>query len=344
MPSYHSEILNQDNENDWEAFNRLSHDGSYYHTIRWLKVLEKSFHLKNQCFLVYKDKDPVALCPLFEQKVKGVRILAPLPSSDLKHFVIEDSTDHELMKSIIDMSIRVAKERRCAFVILVNSNTISIETIRSVCSMDKRKTIPFNLNGYLTLDLHKNAPAYIWDNIFNSKDGQKKYIRRFERAGFEFRESKSRSDLGVFYEYYSQNLKQIGAAPFERSHFDVLFDECEKDIRMTLLEANGVLAGGILAVLDSDMMVMHLRYMAINREMSNTFHPPYALYWEAINRAFNDGYREVCFGTNNKDANDKSYRIKKGFGCEYKDNYAEMIPTNFIYGILYNITKNSGVN
>jgi hypothetical protein len=337
MVSYHSEYLNQDNEEDWEALNRASPYGSCYHDLRWKRVMERSFNYKSRYFLVYDGKDPVALCPFFIEKVRGLKSLTSLPSADLKHIVITEPSNQAIMKEILVKSIEIAKKDMCAFIIFVNSGIESIESVREVCSVNNWKTVPFSINGYLALDLEKNDPTYIWNNVFNSKESQRKYIRRFEQSGFNFRESSSQEDLDTFYEYYSQNLIYIGATPFNRSHFNIIFDIYSKELRMTFLEKDGEMAGGVIAILDPQKKIMHLRYMALNRDMANTYHPTYAIYWEAVNKAYELGYRGVCFGTNAKDEQNKSYRIKKGFGCEYINNYAELMPMNPLYSLFYKV-------
>jgi CelD/BcsL family acetyltransferase involved in cellulose biosynthesis len=339
MGQFHTEHLNHDNENDWESLNRESGDGSFYHTLRWKDVLERSFNLKSRYFLVYYGKDPVALCPFFEQPIRGLRSLVPMPSTDFKHLIISDPSNHTVVNQILERSIKIAKEDRCAYIIFVNSSMESINSIRAACPVDGRKTVPFLINGYLILDLEKNDPKFIWNSIFNSKEAQRKYIRRFEQNGFVFRESSSQQDLDIFYSYYSQNLEFIGASPMDRSHFNILFDQYPSELRMTLLEKGNEVAGGMIGLLDLDRKVVHLRYMAINREMANTYHPSIALYWDMVKKAHELGYKKVCFGTNDKDIQDKSYRIKKGFGCEYVDNYAELMPMNSVYALLYKTSR-----
>jgi lipid II:glycine glycyltransferase (peptidoglycan interpeptide bridge formation enzyme) len=108
---------------------------------------------------------------------------------------------------------------------------------------------------------------------------------------------------------------------------------------MTLLEKQGEISAGLIALLDPEKKIMHLRYMALNREMANTYHPTYAIYWEAVNKAYELGYKRVCFGTNTKNDQDRSYRIKSGFGCEYVDNFAELMPMNSLYDIFYKMYR-----
>jgi hypothetical protein len=335
MP-FHIEDLNQNNASDWEALNQRSGDGSVYHTLRWKDVLERSFGIKSHYFIIYEKDRPIALCPFFEKPLRGLRSLVPPPSTDLNNVIVTDPSNKSTVRDILLKSIDVAKKNRLAFIIMVSSKAETADSIQALAPFEHKKAVPFPVNGYLRLDLREYNPSYIWDKVFTSKKSQKKYIRRFEQSGYEFRDSKDKKDIDHFYRYYTLNLNHIGATPFDRSHFDVIFDTFQNDeLRLTLLEKGDEVAGGLLALQYPQKNRMYLKYMAINRDIPNTFHPPYALYWDAINYAFNNGYDELYFGTNTNDPTDKSFRIKKEFGCSYCNSYGVIIPMNRLYGTLY---------
>jgi hypothetical protein len=326
------EDLGQDNAADWERTNQGSNDGSIYHSLRWKNVLERSFGIKSHYFIVYDGTQPAALCPFFEEPLRGLRSLVPPPSTDLDHVIVTDPSNKPVLNEILSRSIDMAKRDRLAFIIMTCSKADVAGSIQGFGSVGHKRIYPFPTNGYLSLDLGECPPAHIWEKVFSSKDSQKKYIRRFEEAGYGFRDSKEKKEVDVFYEYYASNLTHIGAAPFDRHHFDVVLDTMQKEeVRLTLLEKGDEIAGGIMALLWPEKKEMYLRYMALNRNLPSTFHPPYALYWEAINYAAQNGYSKICFGTNTGNPADRSLKIKTGFGCRYHDNYSVLLPMNRLY-------------
>jgi hypothetical protein len=338
MTEYHVEQLDRSNLDDWERLNEKSQDGGFYHTMQWKKVLERSFGGDSMYLIAYEGSEPVALCPLFKHSRKGLKALGPPPATDSGNIVVEGAEKNDLMRAIIKTTASLARENRCAYLILKSIKLEAFETLRDACMEKYRNTFPYPVDGELVLDLEQFPPSKIWDDVFNSRDSQRKYIRRFEKAGFQFREANSTKDLDTFYQYYSANLEHIGVKPFDREHFDILHDECRhQDIRVNLLEREGEVAGGILALLHPQTGNMYLRYMALNRKIQSTYHPPFAMYWEAINYAFEQGYRKVHFGTNTKDDKDISYHIKKGFGCHYVDHYADLVPLNRVYAMVNNL-------
>jgi hypothetical protein len=334
----HCEDLGSDNAGDWEEFNRRSPDGSIYHTLRWKEVIERSFGYRSRYFLVYDGKVPVAICPFFEVPLKGKRSLIPPPATDIKHVVVGRPTaDRSITDEITAKLTDTAKEHGCSYIIVASPAPELIESTRFVYNERPLKQYPLRVNGYFLLDLGKNDPDYIWNTLFSGKKhNQRKYIRRFEQSGFSITDSRDKKDFDRFYKYYTENLNHIGATPFDRSHFDVLFDRFSKDeIRMTFLEKEDLFAGGAMALLDAERGVMHIRYLALNRDLPGTYHPPYALFWEAIRYAHSQGLRAVCFGTNNSDENDRNYAMKKGFGSDYHHYYSEIIPANYRSRLMY---------
>jgi lipid II:glycine glycyltransferase (peptidoglycan interpeptide bridge formation enzyme) len=338
--SYHAEYLNTENEKDWETFNQSSRYGSFYHTLRWKDVLEDSFAYKSKYFLIYDNKDPVALCPFFEQPLKGLRSLVPPPFTDLKHIILTEPSNTNVIRTILDNSIRIANEDVCAFVMFVNSNIEVIDSIRGICTQLKKRTTSFAVNGYFMLDLEKNSPAYIWAN--NLKGKYRQNVGQFERAGFEFKEVRSQKDMDIFYEYYSKNLFRIGVVPFNRPHFDIIINEYAEDVRITLLEKDNLIAGGLLTLLDRENRIMYMRYLALNRDIDKkyqNYHATESLYWEALTKAYEIGCKAVCFGTNVRDKQNKSYIIKQRFGAHYEDYNSELMPMNPIYGLFHQMYR-----
>jgi len=340
MASYHCEDLTDENKNDWDTFNNQCQRGSIYHTLSWKKVLELSFGYKSRYFLIYDGGKPVALCPCFEVPLRGLKSLIPPPESDLKHLVISESPDRSVVDLIINKLIEIAKNDKCSFILTTDSDVSIIDSIRDDCHKEHLKTYPFQTSGYFSLDLQKYDPKFIWNSLFTGKSRQRSYIKRFEQEGFTIRATREQRDIEKFYTYYAQNINLIGARPYEKSHFNILFNQYpENEMRMTLLEKDNFFAGGLLALLFPQKGTMYLRYLALNREMPWAYRPPLALDWEAVNYAYANNFKEVCFGTNTKNEEDRNYRIKKEFGCQYHDYYSELIPVSHFSRFVYYIYR-----
>lgn len=190
----------------------------------------------------------------------------------------------------------------------------------------------------MMLNLKENCPEKIWEEIFSKKgDGvPRKYIKRFERDEIKIREVESIDDLRIFYKYYAENLKFINVEPSPLSYFEYcwnLFSSSER--RITLLYKNYEIFGGLFAFIYPAKKTMYLNYLALNRNIPNTYHPPYPLYWDAILKASEMDLDYVCFGSTPNNINNITYRTKMKFGCEYKEEYRMMFPLSKLFKLGY---------
>ncbi len=336
MTSFQVEDLSPDNEKDWESLVEGSTQGSFFHTLRWKRVVERSFGYRSRYFLVYEDENPVALCPLFESSIKRWGALVSLPVGDIEHLIMPTPLNQEVSRLILKKSIEVAKESRLSYVILYNRSKEARDSILATCPLVSKKAVEYPAPKVPILDLEEHSPQDIWDNVFNSKKSQRKYINRFEQAGFEIKETRSKEDLDTFYKYYLDNVNFIQGKPVDRSHIDNIFEEYSHDgVRLTLLQKDGEVAGGLFCFLYPPQKTMYLRHMALNRSLPSTYHPPYALFWEAVNYAYDHGYKRVCFGSTSADPDVRSHQIKMGFGCDYMESYGELIGMNPVAMTIY---------
>lgn len=321
---------------DWSRLNLESEEGSLFHTPLWKDILERSFGLRSTYYLVYDDGEPVALCPWFEWSMMKLKGLVSLPESDLNNVIIKRPSDRGLVRFVINMSGEMARERGLGFLLLSCRDRSAAKNFLELGPLDGCGRYPFPVNGTMSLDLEKTPPDVIWNKVFSKKDGQRKYIKRFEEAGFEIIDRPSKESLAHFYRYYSENLNHIGARPYGLRHFEVLFDRLPPEmIRMTLLQRGDRVAGGLIAFRWPERKIVYIRYLALNRGLANTFHPPIYLYWDMVKHAYEDGYQKICFGSSPRDIHDKNYKIKAGFGCIYEELFGGFLPLSRVYDLLF---------
>jgi hypothetical protein len=336
LSQYRVEDLNPTNEGDWERFNDGWENGSFFHSLRWKGVVERSFGLRARYFLVFEGESPVALCPFFESPLKRWNALISLPVGDIRHLAIATPTEQEVARLVVSKAISIAKGSRLSSAVFVTSSVEARDSIANVCPLVNQNPLEYPVAKVPFLDLEKHSPTDIWENVFDSKKSQRKYIKRFENSGFVIGEGRSASDLDSFYKHYSENLEHIGAKPCGRSHLEILLGEySEGELRMTLLQRDGEVAGGLIALFHPPQKTMYLRYLALNRGLPSTYHPPYPLFWDAVNYAYEHGFRWVCFGSSSADPDVRSHQIKMGFGCDYRAYYGQMIGMSVLLKVAY---------
>jgi hypothetical protein len=333
MTHYTITELTPPTHHTWDDFNNHNPTGSLFHTLKWNTVIEQSFHHTKHFYMITTNQHTVALCPFYESTLHGFRGLIPIPESDYRHII---TTDHDitpqLTKTILDYATAICKDHHLSFILLSTLSKPFYDTLTPY------HPFPFQESGTMVLDLETTPPNTIWDTIFTTiGDGvPRKYIRRFEKEGFTIRTTREKNDLERFYHYYNENLTFIGAKPYPLSHFTCCLNHyTENEARITLLEKDHQIYGGLFSFISQPRQTMYLKYLALNRNTPNKYHPPYALYWEAIQHANSLGLRSVCFGSTPIDPENVTHRMKQKFGTTFIPEYRAVIPQTKLFSASY---------
>jgi hypothetical protein len=323
----------ENRDSSWDDSVSSSTDGTFFHTRKWIGILERSFDFKIKCFLLKDEMDSVGLVPFILSSVHGFPILLPIPISDYNNIIIKD---HAAKVDEVFRSLKVlSKEQR---------SMLSVFSLPSNfgCSPNVRGLYEYEGTGHMTLDLEKYPPESVWNDIFNSKVGQRNDINKLERNGFEIRQISNKDDLTVFYKYYSHNMEHIGASPLSFDHFETIYDRCSSDeVRGWILTDGNQIAGGLISFLYGPSRTMYLKYLSLNRELIRTYTPTYTLYWNAINEAYRLGCRTVCFGSTSHNPKLGHYKMKERMGCQYEPKKSCYIPRNVLVGDSLRIYKSA---
>ena len=331
--NYHIEELNNINAADWKRLCEESKEGSFFHTLEWKEILEHSFNFKNHCFLLYRNEEPVALCPFYEATINGFRGLVSLPDSDYNHIIIMDKKDPLIASHILEYCKEISRKNKLLFILITTLSELTKD------HFNRFDPLPFPISGDMVLNLKEISPDKIWNDILSKQE--RKYIRRFENDGFKIKELNSIDDIKIFYEYYKTNIEFKNATPHPFSHFeDLLKTYSSKEMILTLLYKNDVVAGGQLAFLHNIKKTMYLRYLSLNRDLPTRYHSTLFIYWNCIERASEMEYNRICFGRTPPYPNDARYRLKEKLGCHFETEYSLIYPRSHLFKIGYNIYYN----
>lgn len=324
------EMLDDTNVKIWEEFNQKMDEGTFFHTMEWKRILESLGYVPYY-FLVFAGDEPVAICPFFETNIKGFKGISILPRSDYKHMVIKDNNPH-IINFIRNELESKAKEKSWAFILLNSLNNDFKNNFDA-------SYLNFPSTGTMVLDLEKLNLDKIWNEVFSTKKKQRQHINRLKNDGFQIKEVDSLKDMEIFYELYIKSMRHINGSEFPYSHFKDLYDlYFPKKMLITLLHKEDIIAGGLLNFLDESRKTIHIRYLALNRDVSKSrYRPTTLLDWDLAERAFELGYKRICFGATPNDQNDFNYRYKKDFGCNYWNVYSILKPTSKLFKIGYSL-------
>jgi Acetyltransferase (GNAT) domain len=323
----------EDQDRSWDDSVNSSKDGTFFHTTKWIGILEKSFNSKIKCYQLKDGTDQVGLVPFVLSAKYGFPILLPIPISDFTNVIIKDRRTN--VDDLFWSLKRLSKDCRSMLSLFSLPKDIK-------CSPKVNGLYEYEATGHMILDLEKNPPDRVWNNIFNSKVGQRNDINKLERNGFEIKPIENNEDLSVFYKYYTQNMEFIGATPLGYDHFETIYANCSDDeVKGWTLTDGHQIAGGLISFLHRPSRTMYLKYLSLNRDLLRTYTPTYTLYWNAVNVAYGLGCETVCFGSTSHNPKLGHYKMKERMGCQYEPKKTCFIPRNILVGESLRIYKSA---
>jgi hypothetical protein len=327
MVDYYIEYLNEDNALIWDEFNKNSEEGSFFHSLQWKKVIDNTSDINSKYYLLFKNDHIHGIFPFIERKIYFFTGLVPLQGFGHNNAILLDANNAPALQNAIQEINK--HHQRISFISLSTLHERIIDNLRDY------SIFPYEDNGNMMLDLRESPPERIWNN-FSAKIGQRKYIRRFDEKGFKIVEVNSLDDLKLFYKYYKENINLIGGKPQSLSHFMYLWNLFSSDkMRITFLSKDSIIAGGLLMFADRPRNTLYFTYLSLNKNLPNTYHPTYPIFWEAINWAWDNKYNKISFGAQRFDTKSPRYRIKNQFGATFEPLYSRMLSLSNFFTLTF---------
>jgi hypothetical protein len=308
------------NEKEWETYVHSSDAGSFYHTLKWKKVIERSFPY-SPLYLVIKEEDG--------------RILGVSPGFIKKSFrtAIYDSTPHSDYGGPIIDPPYVPQASRELLAFLNKNSPVKGLTYAKFRIKDKSIIDSFKFQmgqtesemGVMEIDLSKTPTQFLWNNIFSSN--RRKKFRQMERRGFQARIASTKSDLRIFYDLYSNNMMHIGANPHPFSFMENIWDLLyPSHVRIWILEKERPLAAKLIFRYEHKSFSA---YVGIDRDRNlvNTRLWEY-LTWSEIKAAEEEGVRYISLGATPSDSKNKYFSLKLSMGCVFHPQAMIWSPLN----------------
>jgi hypothetical protein len=312
------------NNSEWENFLEIAHSSTFYHSVKWKEVIERSFPVRTLYFTARNDDGRlVGVCPTCVLTQGGTKVLDSLPFSDFGGPVVEKRYQEQTCISLYRAIGEFCRKNGISFAQMCFIKDGCEGLFKSTpCYVSDGK-------GIIYLDLTSKPSDFVW-KLLASKQRQK--IRKLEKSGFEVREATSKLDLKTFLSLYYQNLQYLGVPWYRREFFENMWDILYPQ-NFTILFAEMKTAVGGVAFFKYGKTI-YLTYFGMDRE-SLQHTPAIApfLYWRAINWAERNGFTTVCFGstpTHPKSVGEKAnYSQKIAFGGSFQPQEIIYVPFDF---------------
>ena len=312
-------------EREWEEFVATSPKGTFYHTLKWKKILEDSFSFETIYLVIRDSKGNIAgICPFaLTKKLWPFKVLDSLPESDLGGPLIKEEYKKEAANVLKDYLKELSSEKGITYARIRFSDA-------ELCEYFKTKTSKVETgSGTMNLDLEEKPADFIWSKVFTKKKNQRWFIRRFERDGFQNREAEGLEDLNKFYILYYNNMNYIGAQPYPFNFFKNIWNSLYPDnLGIILTEKEENCIGGESFFIYKERKNIYQTYVGFDRDLGGKYRTYYYLNWGLIKWAEKYGFKYVCFGSTPSDPNSNHYSYKSNFGAEFNQDFFLYLPFN----------------
>jgi hypothetical protein len=269
----------------WDAFVEAHPYGWICHTSAWKEVLEDSYkHIKPKYLVLTDQKNgniraALPLCQV-KSRITGNRLIS-LPFATLCDPLI-DSEDE--FKALFDVSIGLKDDLGCRY--------IEVRAFKSADSIgDSRLCLVRNYKHHsLALD---REPQELMKRFHRTCIRQR--IQRAEKSKLKVHEGESETDLKEFYRIYLKTRRRLRLPPQPYRFISSLWQKLYPLGFLTLLLAqhDGRAIGGIILFKYKERV--SAEYAAMDDDFFN-LSPNHLLFWIAIKKAQEEGYRVFDFG------------------------------------------------
>lgn len=310
------------NKREWDEFLKCSSDGTFFHSLKWKRVIQQSFSYP-ALYLVVKDENEtvVGICPGFVLRFGPLKIYASMPHSDFGGPVIDKRSIQKASLSLRDFIKELCAAKGIAYAKIWFTDNHLGQFFKLPCGYVDTST------GIVEIDLKATPSDFIWRNVFKKK--QRKKFNGYEREGLHVREASTRSDLEEFYALYRCNMNYIHAYPHPYSFFEnmwkLLFPE---NFSIFLVEKEKVIGGSAFFKYKEKL---YETYAAIDRNW-NGIHQysvqPY-VSWKLIGWAEENGFRYYSLGGTSSDPAEEHHSQKIGIGGAFVQQEGVFIPSSY---------------
>ncbi len=296
------------NSQEWENFLKGFQNGTFYHSQKWKDVIRKS----STCYALYltiKDSDGrlVGIFPAFIMDAMRAKICDSLPVSDYGGPLIMHHCLKSASQSLLSYLQDYCSDNSIKYVKIRLTDNDLVQHLNLYPSFVEKS------EGVFEIDLKATPSDFIWRKIF-SRHTRKK-INQVERRGFQIREAKTKSDMNDFYRLHYQDMKYIGAAPFEYEFMANMWQSLyPENLRIWLIGKNESIGG--ITVLKYGQKTYWIS-VGINRKRAGSYSLVPSLVWREINKAEEEKYRFISLGATPSNPQHTSYLQKKSFGGSF---------------------------
>jgi hypothetical protein len=322
------------NEDEWQSFVAGCPEGTFFHTLKWKEVLEKSFNVEPLYLVVRNSKrEMVGLCPfVIWKELKLFKVIDSLKNSDCGGPLFREGYAGPGAQALMDFLKQLVRNRGITYARLRCSREELCQEFRIPGSRVDTSS------GTMILDLQERSADFFWSKGIDTN--RRKAIKRIYRDGFQSKIAKSLQEVRQFYDIYQENMAYLGGVTYPLTFFENLFDLLTPGSCNILLIARDqeCIAGWTFFAYEPTKTI-YVNYMGLRRTVYTVFD---CLTWELSKWAEAKSYRYINLGSTPSDPVEIHYRQKFKTGAAFRQDYIVILPLNRIRFLSRELTANFG--
>lgn len=287
-------------ETDWSSYIETSPHAVFAHQLGWKSVVEETFGHQAFYLMAYRQQRLVGVLPLFF--VKSIFFGRFIVTSPFLTFGGIIGDDEEAKAALIEKAIQLLKE--------LNADYLEIRNEIQCQYISNTKSYYYTL----ILDL-SNGEEKIWNSLLHTT--ARRNVKKARKVGLEV--IATQSHLDDFVKINASNMKRLGTPAHNGKFFhNILKYFPESTLLMVRYKKDFI--GGMLLVKFKDTILMPWV-----GSIQKYFHlrPNNLLYWNAIERACEDGFHFLDFGRSKWGSG--TFHFKQQYGAQPKKLHYQFI-------------------
>lgn len=276
---------------EWDSYVLRNERATFFHQIGYKRVIEQSFGHKPYYLAFLNNGEIRGILPLFLVKSRLFGFfLVSLPFCDYGGIVADSES---VQKRLWEKAIEIAQKEQVQVIELQQRDRDNLGLYQN---LEK-------VNLKLLLDTEER----IWRSF---KGKVRNQIRKAQKAGLQFKVG-GIEKLPQFYKVFATSMRDLGTPVYPLSFFDNLLKSFPSTSEVLLVTYGGKTIGGAIAIYFKETMEVP---WASSWRKYFKYCPNNLLYWKAIERGCQKGYKYFNFGRSTK--NSGNYKFKKQWGAE----------------------------
>jgi len=282
-------VINPLQDSRWDAFVEKHPLGCVFHHSTWKEVLDTTFpHLESMYFIVEdSDSTIVAGAPFFFIKswLTGRRLISLPFSIYCDPLVYSPTAFKVLVKGLSEKR----EERKASFIEIRTrfSENLFKRTHFKKSHFYKNHTLP------LEPDLETIRKSF-------HRSCVRQHIHRAEQSNLSVTEASSEADVQIFYQLICMTRKKFGVPPHPYSFYKNMWEIMYPRNMMSILIARRDDQPVCSLLFLKYKQRVHAEYMGTNDAFIR-YSPNILLFWKAIEKAKNEGYKFFEFGSSSRE-------------------------------------------